>query len=173
MPGRGQAEVLHAGLGDAEVGDLGGAVGHDQQVARLDVAVHDAGPVRGVQGAGGLGDDVEHDVGVEPAVPLDDLGQRLAVDQLHDQVRAAERAVLAVVEDPGDPGVGERGREARLGAEPGTELLVVGVHGRQHLDRDRPAEDLVATAPDLAHAAGSDPLEQRVTVVEHILGSCH
>ena len=47
------------------------------------------GPVRDVEGAGRLGDDVQHHVGVEPAVPLEDLRQRLAVHQLHDQVGAA------------------------------------------------------------------------------------
>ncbi len=171
--GRGQAEILYVRLGDAEVGDLGGAVGHDQQVARLDVPVHDAGPVRGVKRAGRLRHDVEDDVRLQPPVPLEDLRQRLPVDQLHHQVRPAERAVLAVVEDPGDPRVRQRRRVPRLGPEPRPELLVVGVDAGHHLDRDRPAEEPVVTAPDLTHPAGSDPLDQRVTVVENILGSCH
>ena len=54
-----------------------------------------------------LVDDVEHHVGVESAVPLEDLRQGLAFDQLHHQVGAAERAVLAVIEDPSDPGMRE------------------------------------------------------------------
>ena len=44
MPGR--RDRSSHGRGDAEVGQLGGAVGGDQDVGRLDVAVHDAGRVR-------------------------------------------------------------------------------------------------------------------------------
>jgi len=44
------------------------------------------------------------------------------------------------------------------------------VHGGQHLDRDRPAEYLVTAAPYLAHAAGSDPLDQLIAVVENVVG---
>ena len=167
--GRGQVHVGGAGLGDAEVGDLGGAVGHDQQVARLDVAVHDPGPVGGVQGAGGLGHDVQDDVGVQPPVAFQDLRQGLPVDQFHDQVGAAEGAFLAVVEDPGDARVRQRGRVAGLGPEPGPELLVARVHRGQHLDRDRPAQQLVAAPPDLAHPPGRDPLDQQVAVIEYVV----
>jgi hypothetical protein len=149
------------------------SVGHDQQVARLDVAVHDPGPVGGVQRAGRLGDDVKHDVRVEPAVPFEDLRQGLAVDQFHDEVGAAERAVLTVVEDPGDARVREGGGVARLGPEPGAELLVARVHRGQHLDRDRPTENLVAAPPDLTHATSGDPLDQRIAVVKNIVGHCH
>ena len=45
-------------LGDAEVGDLHLAVGGDQDVARLDVAVHDAVAVRVAQRGGDLRGDL-------------------------------------------------------------------------------------------------------------------
>ena len=99
--------------------------------------------------------------------------QRLPVHQFHHQVGAAQRAVLAVVEDPGDPRVRQRGRVPRLGPEPRTELLIPRVHGGQHLDRHRPAEDLVTAPPDLPHPAGGDPLDQRVALVENVVGDCH
>ena len=44
------------------------AVGPDQQVARLDVAVHDAGAVRGGQPVGGLAEHVQRPVDREPAL---------------------------------------------------------------------------------------------------------
>ena len=46
-------------LGDAEVGELDDAVVGAQQVAGLDVAVHDAVAVRVVEAAAGLRDDVD------------------------------------------------------------------------------------------------------------------
>ena len=45
--------------GDAEVGDLHAAVGADQDVAGLDVAVHHAGPVRLTEAEGGLPEERE------------------------------------------------------------------------------------------------------------------
>ena len=71
LAGRGERHLV-GDAGDAEVGDLDPAVGRDQQVARLDVAVHEAGGVRGLQGGRGLGDDVEHLVGREHALALED-----------------------------------------------------------------------------------------------------
>ena len=44
--------------GDAEVGDLHPAVGRDQQVSRLDVAVNESLGVGNGKRLGGLGDDV-------------------------------------------------------------------------------------------------------------------
>src|SRR5208283_1624585 len=46
-----------------------------------------------------LADDVHRGVRGKPACPGQDRGQRLAVDQLHDQVRAAELGGLTVVID--------------------------------------------------------------------------
>ena len=48
------------GVRDAEVGDPGGAVVADEDVAGLDVAVHDAGLVRGGEGGGHLAADPGH-----------------------------------------------------------------------------------------------------------------
>ena len=117
------------------------AVGRDQQVGGLHVAVHDPGRVRGTERVGGLGEQVAGGVGVQRLPGPEQRRQRLAVDQLHHQV------------GPGHPGpVGGRGlaevvdgRHARvvqgggvpgLGLEPGAERRVVGVLGLEQLDRD-------------------------------------
>ena len=48
---------LAAAVGDAEVDEVGEVVGGEQHVLRLDVAVHEAVGVRGVQRGGDLADD--------------------------------------------------------------------------------------------------------------------
>ena len=120
-----------AGLGDAEVGQLDHAVRADQQVARLDVAVHDAGPVRGRQPVGGLAEHVQRPVDGQRALVVQDRDQRLALDELHDQegelLGAAVVDGLAVVVDRGDVRVGQRRGVPGLVAEPGEEARVAGV----------------------------------------------
>ena len=72
-------------LGDAEVGELGGAVGGEQDVARLHVAVHDAGTVGG-------GERLQYLVHDAQRLCRRRAGRRargasgdgLAVDELHD-----------------------------------------------------------------------------------------
>ncbi len=62
LAGGGQRHLVRD-AGDAEVGDLDAAVRGDEEVARLDVAVHETGGVRGLQCRGRLRDDVERLVG--------------------------------------------------------------------------------------------------------------
>ena len=124
--------------GDPEVGDLHDAVRPYEQVARLDVAVHDAAVVGGLQGGGGLRQHVEGAVDAEDAVPAQQRRQRLAVDELHDEPRPVGQ--LAVVVDRRDPGVRQPCCVPGLGAEAGAELLVVDELGAQRLDRDRSVE---------------------------------
>jgi hypothetical protein len=147
--------------GDAEVGHLHGAVGSDQQVGRLDVAVHDPGGVRGGQPGGDLTQQVQRPLRRQPALARQHRRQRLAVHQLHDQVdqpvaAGGDGLSLAVVVQDGDVRVGQPGRQAGLGAEPGQEDRVAGELALEHLDRDLAAEHPVLPAPDLAHAAGRD-----------------
>ena len=74
--------------GDAEVGHLDPAVGGDEEVGGLHVAVHDPGGVRDAEGDGRLGEQVLGDGGVERGPRSQQGGERLALDELHDQVGA-------------------------------------------------------------------------------------
>ena len=64
------------------------AVGADQDVARLDVAVHEPALVRRLQRPRGLLEQPQRLVRVDRAAG-DERGQRLAADQLHHQVGGA------------------------------------------------------------------------------------
>ena len=138
LAGLGQRHPL-GGAGDAEVGDLDPAVGRDEQVGRLDVAVDDAGGVGGADRVGGLRHQVARRLGVQRPVRRASApraaGRRPAPSPGRAGVRPS--AVLAVVVDRGDARVVERGGVLRLGGEAGAERRVVGVLGLEQLDRDR------------------------------------
>ena len=111
----------------------------DEDVAGLDVAVHQPGGVRDLQGAAGLLEHVQRVPQREPAGALEDRVQRFTVDQFHHQVRGAALAVhlgFAVVVHAGDARVVEHRDGAGLGAESFDELRVGGVLRLEHLDGD-------------------------------------
>ena len=86
---------------DAEVGDLHHVARGEQQVAGLDVAVHEARRVRGVQAGGGLTHDAHAPRRVQRPAGQH-LGQRRPGHKLHDHERRVPGAGLAVVVDPRD-----------------------------------------------------------------------
>ena len=166
VPGRaedraGLRERLHAGRGrDPEVGDLHVPAAVADQVARLDVAMDDAGLVCRVERGGRV---------VEPAEHLRrrararwTLLEAAAREVLHDDQRAS--VVLVDVEDRDDVGVArEAGGRERLALEPLPQPVVLRVALCQHLDRHVATELLVGGAEDLAHAAAPDVLGVAVT----------
>ena len=84
--------------------------------------------------------------------------QRLAVDQLHDEVPridAADHRRPDVVQRA-DVRVGQLRDEAGLPLEAIAAARVGGERGSQHLDRDGPVEARVERAVDLAHPASAD-----------------
>ena len=163
LAGLGQRDLVGQ-AGDAEVGDLDPAVGRDQQVARLDVAVHQALGMGNGKCAGGLGDHGQGPVRRQHLFVLDDAAQRLARDQLHDQVGRA--LLLAVVKDVGDAHVVQECGVACLGAEPLEEAGVAGVLLLEHLDGDDPAKDQVLGFPDFSHAADRNTRGQLESAAE-------
>ena len=90
LAGLGERHSL-GGPGDAEVGHLDPPVGRDDQVGRLDVAVDDAARVGDTEGIGGLGHQVADDLRVERGAGPQQVGQRLALDELHHEVGARRR----------------------------------------------------------------------------------
>ena len=95
-----------------------------QDVAGLDVAVDHTGQVRRVQRAGGLREDRQEPPGGQHGLALEQVGQGLADDELHDEEAGA--LLLAVVEQLRDVRVGQRRGVAGLGAEPLEEPAVPG-----------------------------------------------
>ena len=89
-----------------------GRVG-DDHVLGLDVAVHDAAPVRVLERAAQREADPQHVAVAQHALGAE-LVERAAVDELGDQV--ARPSVLAGVEDGDHPGMVEAARGQRLAA---------------------------------------------------------
>jgi hypothetical protein len=143
---------------EAEVEELR-AGAREHHVARLEIAMHDARPVRAVEGVGDLDAETEHVVDRErPA--LNAIRERLALDQLHDEVEIVPLAPDVV--DDADVRMVERGNEPRLALEARADLGRACQIARQDLDRDLAAEAAVAGAIDLAHASGADGREDLV-----------
>ena len=97
-----------------------------------------------------------------------DRRERVALDELHHQVRGVLGAVddgggLAVVVHRGDAGVVQRRGRAGLGAEPVQELGVPAQLRLEHLDGDAAVQPGVRGLPDLAHAADGDPARRAGT----------
>src|SRR5690606_36838420 len=128
---------LTEGAGDAEIDEIGPAVWADQDVGGLDVAVHQARRVRGVQGGRDLGEDVQGGVRVERAVLGQPRGQVGALDEFHvDEQPSVDGAVRV---DGGDVRIAQGGGEDGLTFEAGAIALVGGQFGGQQLEGDTAA----------------------------------
>jgi hypothetical protein len=79
-------------LGDAEVEDLGAlaagdlAVGHEEDVLGLEIAVDDASPVGGVERRRDLAQDPQRVLGRQATEALEARVEGLALEELHDDV---------------------------------------------------------------------------------------
>ncbi len=160
--------ALRAYLRDAEVEHLHEVLRpspldqHD--VVGLQIAVNDAGGVRGAEAAGHLACDEKGALDGERRVGADELGEALALDVLEHEI---ERAVgeLAEIRRHGDVRVVDAAGRDRLELEPLHDLR----HGRhfavQYLHRDGLAHQDVLTAVHGAHAADAELLVDPVPVV--------
>ena len=157
-----------AGPGDAEVRHLDDALGVDDDVVRLDVAVDDAVAVRVAQRREDLARVRDRDRNRAEAARADQLLQRASLDVLHDDVVRA--VVLAAVEDRDDVRVREPRRVRRLAPEALDELVVVRVARVQHLDRDPSAELLVLGQVHVGHAAAAELARDAVAAGEEGAG---
>ena len=103
--------------------------GRDEQVGGLDVAVHDAGGVRGPEAVGGLGQQLAHGCRIHRRPGPDQRRERLPVDELHDEVGPARTGPvggrgLPEVVDGRDVGVVQRRGVLGLDLEAGAERRV-------------------------------------------------
>jgi hypothetical protein len=131
----------------------------EQQVGRLDVAVHDAGRVDGVQGLQELVEQHRDVRRGQPAVLGGELLHRAAAHQVHREHHAvvlgrpAGRRDDVRVHDP----------HRLLAHEAQQRGAVVGA---EHLGRHQLAGPHVAGPPDRAHAAGADLVQEQVAAGE-------
>ena len=137
------------GLGDAEVGHLHLTARRDQDVARLDVAVHHPVAVGEAERGGHVCGDLRRPPGVQRTLGAHDLRQAAALHVLHDDEVGAR--LLAPVVDGHHVGVVEVGGRLGLAAEPLHEGRVLGVLGEEHLDRHGSVQQQVAGQVDVGH----------------------
>ena len=137
------------------------AVTGDEHVAGLDVTVHEAAGVCGVERRADLGDDPRGAVRREPALGVDQRPQILTLHVAHDDEQQAVDLVGLVDRD--DMAVIDRGGHARLALEAGAELDVRRQRRGDHLQRDRAREAQLCGPVDDAHAAVPDQLLDAVT----------
>ena len=141
------------GLGQTEVQDLHLVVRRDLHVGRLQIAMDDAFFMRGFQRLGNL---TRHGEGLldRHRTTLQPVGERFPLDQLHDEEVTPVGLLHAMKR--GDVRMIERGEHPRLAREPGDAVGVEDEILGQHLDGHAASELRVASAIDLAHAAGAE-----------------
>ena len=173
QPGSGRRERLARELGiqqlgDAEVQQLGCAIGDDEHVGRLDVAVDDQVLVRVLNRGADVPEELQARGGVEP-VRVAVVDDRLSFDVFHGEVRPAVRRAAAV-EKAGDERVLEAGENLTFVPEAADDA--VGVHAAlEHLDRDALLERVIVADAKIhgAHAAVTDLSNQAVRAKTSLL----
>ena len=146
-------------LGEAEVEHLGEAGVGDDDVAGLDVAVHDAGGVRDRERIGNLQGVLQRLPNREPARPDEGL-ERLSLDELHrDELLRRSHPDFV---DGDDVRMVQRRGGLRLLQEPALAVVVQGRALRQELHRHESVQEQVAGAIHDAHPSFADLLEQLV-----------
>ncbi len=154
--------------GQAEVRHLQPAVGGQQDVLRLDVAVHDAGRVRGGQAVEHAGHDVQRRRRGEPAAFAEHLLERAPGHVFHGQVQ--KRPVGALVEDRDHVLVRQPRDRLGLADEPADELLVPGQLGVHDLERHLAVQPGVHGQVDGGHPAVRNARGYRVAPVQQAPG---
>ena len=92
--GDGEVRVL-LGFRDAEVGEADRTVGGDQDVRRLDVAVHETVAMGAVEGTGEITADLTHASFVHRAQLVELAAERRTLDQLHHDGLVVARACIS------------------------------------------------------------------------------
>lgn len=121
-------------LRQAEVEHLGPTIARDEDVRRLDVTVHDAPHVRGLERIGNLDGEIEDLRELERLPVPQPVAQGLAFEQLHGQQRLAIGVIDLV--DGADVRVVQRRGGARLALEALEREVVARELRRQELERD-------------------------------------
>ena len=150
--------------GQAEVGHLGHrAVRGQQDVLRLDVPVHQPGPVGGSEWPQQLGHQPQSLLDGQ-RTRRDEVAQRGPLDILHDEVGDPVEAALVV--DGHHARVGQPGRCPRLAAEARDEIGGVRQVGVHELERHGPVQATVVGAVDGGHATAREAVDDLVARVD-------
>jgi hypothetical protein len=156
-------------FGQAEIKELRPEL-REHHVARLQIAVHDTVSMRRAECGGNLDG---HDEGIveRQRALLQPVGQRLALETLHDEKRHA--LLVTDVVECADVGMGELRDRARFTIEAFAELRIVGERLGKNLDGDCPIEAGVAGLVHLAHATGPKPGKDLVRAEAGACGNGH
>src|SRR5437773_4219752 len=142
-----------------EVEDLRVALGRDDDVGGLDVAMDDAFGLRVGERVGNLNGEIDRAAGVHRPSANHAL-QRLAGDELERQKDLP--LILADLIQRRDVGVGQRRGRARVEEKPLAASRIIRDLRRKHPDRDGTAEPRVPGAVDLTHPASADTVQDLV-----------
>ena len=153
IDGRGRSGLVEP-PGQPEVGEIDVLVLVQQHIGGLDVPVHEALRMGGVQCARDLSADRQRPGRLERMLGAQQLCEVGSDDEAHGQVEAA--VDIACVVDRHDVRMLERHRELGLPGEPLAETLVERELGRDELERHCPLEPQVVGAVDDAHPAAAD-----------------
>ena len=148
-----RAPVGGEDLRQTEIQHLDLTVRTNLDVRRLQVAVHDALLVRGFERVRNLRRHRERFI-QRGAAAREELGQRLALDELHHECEGAA-GLFETVHD-GNTRVIERGERARLALESRAPFTVLRERLGQDFDRDVALQPGIASAIHLAHSAGPE-----------------
>jgi hypothetical protein len=160
-------------LGQAEVQNFGVHAIGDKNIRGLDVAMHDAFAVRGVERVGNFDAEVEQRFEFERA-SADRMFQSFSVEAFHGQVGVA--GVLADVVNGADVGMVQRGSSFRLAAETFESLRVARQIFREKFQRDETIQAGVLRFVHDAHATAAklfDHAVMRNRAVNQGLGIVH
>src|SRR5271169_3198692 len=131
----------------------------DEDVRRLDVAMHDSSGMSGVECVGDLDGEREKDLCFQ-RTSRNAVSQGHAIQKFHSDERLA--VLLAKIVDGANIGVVQRGCGLRFALKAGECLLIPGNVLRQELEGDKAMEAGVLGFVDDAHAAGAEFLEDAV-----------
>ena len=163
-------------LGEAEVEHLRRALPVEADVARLEVAMHDAAPVRAGDAVADLGQQRDDAVARRRVTPI--RGPRLhvgrpvdgrSVDQFHDQEPAAVVGG-ATVEDAHHVGMIEAGQQLEFAFE--ATALVACAQRRQQFDRDDATRGQLAAGVDDTLTTAGQLAQFGVAVQDRHRGRC-
>ena len=158
-------------LRDAEVEDLRDRIGvrptGKEDVFGLDVPMHDPLLVRSHEARQHLGEHVDRLEKRKASRLADAIGEGLAMEPFHDEVRAAVLEPAHVV-DLADVRVSDSTRRTRLLLEALYGVLLFRLQGVQHLHGDGALEAEVLRFVHDAHAAGAEDRDHAVAIAEDL-----